>query len=372
MRLRQMLAKEFIQFGRNPMLLRLAFVMPMVQTVLLSFAANMDVTEVPVTVWDESRTAESRQLVQQLDVTTWFNIEDEPRTQSDWQTKLDRGDALLAIHIPPTFSADLLTHTAAIQVLVDGSDSATAGVASGYLAQMATAFSRELMVEQIDSLGQRTAFPQVSVESRVFYNPDLRSLWFMAPGVLALALGVLLQNMTALSIARERELGTLEQLVMTPIRPVEIMVGKLVPFGLVGCFDAVLITSVVVGLLHVPLRGSIPALALGTVLYITATLGVGLCVSTISANQQQAQLTNFFLSMPSMILSGFVFPVENLPEVLQWVSRTVPMTYYVDLIRGVFLRGAGFAAMLPNLGWLGVLMVGYVWLGARHFHKRLD
>lgn len=372
MRLRQMLVKEFIQFGRNPMLLRLAFVMPMVQTILLSFAANMDITEVPVTIWDESRSAESRDLQQRLDVTSWFAVVGTATTQESWQTDLDRGDAMIAIHIPPTFVADLVDHTASIQVLVDGSDSATAGVASGYLAQIATEFSRELLIEQIDRLGQRTAFPQVQVDSRVFYNPDLRSLWFMAPGVLALALGVLLQNLTALSIARERELGTLEQLVMTPIRPVEIMVGKLVPFGLVGCFDALLITTVVVGLLHVPLRGSIPALAAGTVLYITATLGVGLCVSTISSNQQQAQLTNFFLSMPSMILSGFVFPVENLPRMLQWISHCVPMTYYVDLIRGVFLRGASFAAMLPNLGWLAVLMVGYVWLGARNFHKRLD
>ena len=372
MRLRQMLIKEFIQFGRNPMLLRMAILMPLLQTILLSFAANMDITEVPITVWDESRTAESRDLINRLDQTTWFNVVDQVTEQSDWSTDLDRGDAIAALHFPPTFAADLIRHTATLQILVDGSDSATAGVASGYLTQIATDFDRELLVEQMDSLGQRVALPSVQIQTRVFYNPDLRSLWFMAPGVLALALGVLLQNMTALSIARERELGTLEQLVMTPIRPVELMLGKLVPYGLVGCLDAVVITGVIVGILHVPLRGSIPALALATVFYIVATLGVGLVVSTISANQQQAQLTNFFLSMPSIILSGFIFPVENLPLALRAVSRLVPMTYYVDLIRGVFLRGAGFAPMVHNLVWLAVLMVGYILRGARNFHKRLD
>ncbi|NUQ02112.1 MAG: ABC transporter permease, partial [Armatimonadetes bacterium] len=258
------------------------------------------------------------------------------------------------------------------QLLVDGTESTTATVAGGYLSQLAGAWSQGLRLQTIDRRGWPNRLPRVESQPRVFYNPDLRSMWHMAPALLALVLTVLMQNLTALSIARERELGTLEQLVMTPIRPAELLLGKLLPYGLVGLADAAVVTGIVVGVLGVPLRGSLLVLSASTVVFLFATLGLGLVISTVSANQQQAQLTNFFLTFPSLLLSGFIFPIDNLPVALKPFSYAVPMRYFLEVVRGVFLRGSGFDVLWPQL--LGLLGLGVLFftIGARRFHKRLD
>ncbi len=372
MRLTYMLRKEALQFRRNPVLLRMALVLPLVQTLLLSFAANLDVTRVPVVVWDEDASRESRDMVARIDASPYFELLGYRLSGDALQACLDRGEAMLALHFPPHFARDLHHGRATAQLLVDGTDSSTASVAAGYLQQIAAAYAREERLGDLARRGLRLRVPSIQARSRVLYNPDLRSLWFMAPAVLAMVLTVLMQNLTALSIARERELGTLEQLVMTPIRSSELLLGKLLPFGLVGLLDAAVVTGVVVGFLRVPLRGSLPTLFAATILFLFAVLGLGLLVSTVSANQQQAQLTNFFLIFPSILLSGFIFPVDNLPSWMAPLSKVVPMTYYLEVVRGVFLRGTGVARLGWELGSLAVLAAVFFTAGAVRFRKRLD
>lgn len=372
MRLRFMLVKEFVQFGRNPVLLRMAIIVPIIQTTLLALAANLDLTEVPVAVWDEDHSFESRDLMRRIDATPYFDVVLWRLDDDSLDRDLATGAAAAAVHIPPGFARDLLRAEARLQIRLDGTDSMTAGVAAVYLMQIATAYDQKLRLEELDRRGMRLAVPSVDIRARVFYNPDLRSLWYMAPAVMALVLTVMMQNLTALSIARERELGTLEQLVMTPIRIGELLLAKLIPFFLVGCLDALLVSLAVTQIFGVPLRGSIPTLACAVLCFLFAVLGLGLFVSAVSANQQQAQLMNFFLSFPAMLLSGFIFPIENLPAPLRPISAVVPMRYFLEVIRGVFLRGVGFAALSRELLAMVGLAVIYFGLGAMRFRKRLD
>ncbi|MBI2302334.1 MAG: ABC transporter permease [Armatimonadetes bacterium] len=372
MRLAYMLRKEFSSFRRNPVLLRMAILLPLMQTFILSYARNLDVVEVPLSVCDEAHTPATRALITKLDSTPYFHVVRVRLGPAELQDDLDRGTAALALHLPPHFDRDVARGRARVQVLVDGGDSATVSVAANYLALMLGGFDRRMRLDTAARRGLAPRIPATDIRSRVFYNPDLRTLWFMAPGVMAMVLTILLQNLTALSIARERELGTLEQLVMTPIRPWELLLGKLTPFAVVGCVDATIVSLLVHFWFGVPLRGSVPTLMTAVLIFLFATLGLGLLVSTLSSNQQQAQLLNFFLSFPSILLSGFIFPVANLPKALQAVSVVVPMTHLLEVIRGVFLRGSGFGALWPSLARLAVLAVCFFALGVTRFQKRLD
>jgi ABC-2 type transport system permease protein len=373
-RLKRMVRKEFRQFFRDKMMLRMSIMIPIVQTLILSYAANTDAVDVPTVVCDLDRTQVSREFLASVTSLDTFDLVGQEVSVKDMELALDRGTAELALYIPSGFSRDVLEGDAQVQILVNGADSITATAASSYLLQSAAAYDVTVKRERVARLGLSTqGLPSVRAETRVFYNPDLRSMWFMAPGVMAMLLFVLLQNFAALSIAKEKELGTFEQMVMTPIRPTELLLGKLIPYGLIGALDALVIGTMVVGLLGVPLRGSVLTLAVALIIFIFATLGSGLLLSAVSANQQQAQILNFFLSFPSILLSGFIFPRENLPQVLYWVSEVIPMTYLLRIIRGVFLKGTGFAELwLPNLLPLLVLAIIFFTLGVLRFQKRLD
>lgn len=372
MRLRRMLYKELLQFRRNKIMLRMAILVPLLQTFLLSCAVNRDVFGVPLAVCDEDGTQRSRAVVEAIGATRTFKLSARRLRPWELERDLDRGAAELTLHIPSGFARDLDRQTATVQVLADGTDPVTAGAAAAYLQASLMAYGAAVQANTAARMGRQVRLPSVEPQPRVFYNPDLRTLWFMGPAVLAMVLTVLMQNFTALSIARERELGTLEQLVMTPIRAAELLLGKLIPFFVVGCLDAALVGALVVYVLGVPFRGSILVLAAATIPFLFAVLGLGLLVSTVCANQQQAQLTNFFLIFPSILLSGFIFPVENMPLVLQWLSKLIPMTYYLQVIRGTFLRGSGFAALWPEIIALMLLAALFFSAGAVRFRKRLD
>lgn len=372
MRCRQMVWKEFIQFRRSKVMLRMAIFLPLVQTFVLAWAANTDVLEVPLSVFDEDVSPRSRELVQSVAAGRSFRLVADRVSSAEIERDLDAGIAQVALHIPRGFSRSLDRGDAVVQVLVDGSDSVASAAASAYLQGMVTAYGAKAQAGFASRRGMTRGTPAVRVEPRIFYNPDLRSRWFMAPAVMALVLTVLMQNLTALAVARERELGTFEQLVMTPIRPVELLMGKLTPFGLIGCIDALLVGLLVVFALGVPFRGSVWVLGLATLPFLIAVLGLGLVISTMSANQQQAQLTSFFFMFPSILLSGFVFPVENMPTVLQWISKAIPMTYYLEVVRGSFMRGSGFGTLVPQIAGLCTLAVFYFGCGVVRFRKRLD
>ncbi len=373
MRFRKLLKKEVRQFVRNTYMLRMAILMPIFQTLLLSFAANTDVVHVPVVVYDEDASRHSREFAAKIDSTVTFDVTRYVLSPAAVERQLETGAAEVGLVIPRGFDRDLERGGATAQVLVNGADSTTALAAGSYLGQVAAGYNTAVRTELAERRGPLPQLPSIRAETRVLYNPDLRSLWFMAPGVMAMVLLILMQNFSALTVARERELGTFEQLVITPVRSWEVLLAKLVPLAAVGILGGVVVCLLVVFLLGVPLRGSIPALAAATLSFVAASLGLGLLVSTVSANQQQAQMMNFFLIFPSVLLSGFIFPVENLPVPLWWVSRFVPLTYYLEVIRGVFLRGAGVGALLtPQILPLAGLALAFFALGAVRFRKRLD
>jgi ABC-2 type transport system permease protein len=372
-RLRRLLQKEVRQFFRHSYMVRMALFMPIFQTLILSFAANTDVVHVPVVVCDQDSTRQSRELVEKIDGTVTFDLHAYELTPAGVEWQLETSSAEIGLLIPPGFARDLERGGAKVQVLVNGADSTTALAAGSYITQVCAGYSAGVRGELADRRGARIELPSIRAEPRVLFNPDLRSLWFMAPGVMAMVLLILMQNFSALTVARERELGTLEQLVITPVRAWEVLLAKLIPLAVIGLLDALFVCLLVVFALGVPFRGSVPALGLATMCFLFASLGLGLFVSTISANQQQAQMMNFFLIFPSTMLSGFIFPVENLPVPLWWVSRFVPLTYYLEVIRGVFLRGASIGDLsgrqiLPLAG----LALTFFILGASRFRKRLD
>ncbi|MBP7559818.1 MAG: ABC transporter permease [Armatimonadetes bacterium] len=373
-RIKRMVAKEFRQFFRDKLMLGLSIMIPILQTLILSYAVNTDAVNVPTVVCDMDRTRVSRDFLASVTSSVAFAVIGEELSVHDVERVLDRGGAELALYIPSGFSRDLQHGDAQVLILVNGADSITATVASAYLIQAAASYDVEVKRETILRQGYRAdALPSVRGETRVFYNPDLRSLWFMGPGIMAILLLVLLQSFAAFSISKEKELGTFEQMVITPIRPTEMLLGKIIPYSLIGALDAAAIGGVVVWVLGVPVRGSILVLAAAMALFILATLGSGLLLSAASANQQQAQMLNLFLAFPSILLSGFMFPRENLPLVFLWISDVIPMTYLLRIIRGVFLKGTGFAELwLPNLLPLAVLSVIFFVLGVMRFHKRLD
>ena len=372
-RLKRMIVKEVRQFTRDRVMPRMAIMIPLVQTFVLSFAANTDVVHVPMVVCDQDHSQTSRDLIDKLAGLPQFELKGYELSEAGIERHLQNATAEVGIRIPPGFARDITAGKATVQILVDGADSLTAATAAAYITAAAARYDVKAKTTNVQRFGLRGNLPTVTADTRVFYNPDLRSMWFFSPGVMAVLLFVLMQNLSALSIAKERELGTFEQMVMTPIRPTELLLGKLIPYAVVGILDTILVGCLIVFVLHVPFRGSLVALSVATLIFLVATLGLGLLVSAAAANQQQAQLLNFFLAFPSILLSGFIFPQSNLPHVLWWVSRFIPMTYYLEVIRGVFLKGSGMGVLLvPQIVPMAALATVFFVAGVRRFRKRLD
>jgi ABC-2 type transport system permease protein len=286
---------------------------------------------------------------------------------------LDHGKVSTAIQINRGFASALSSHQKVpIQMIVDGTDSNTATVTISYAAQIVRDYNRNL---ELEAIGLPTGAPLnrgVDLESRVWFNINLESRMFYLPGVIAL-IGMLITLMlTSMAIVREREIGTMEQLIVTPLRPVELILGKLLPFALIALFDMTLITTVAAFWFEVPIKGSLPLLFASMVLFLLPSLGIGLFISTISTTQQQAMMTTFFFFFPANLLSGFAFPIENMPEVVQWITYLNPLRYFLVIIRGIFLKGVGAEILWPqmvSLGALGIIVLG---LSALRFTKRLE
>ncbi len=373
----QVIVKEFLQIRRDVRMIPIIFVAPVVQIPLFGFAVNTDVTRVPMVLVDEDRTAASRDFVSRFVGSGYFELvasEDEAEAAERWLVK---GDAQLGLVIAPGFGADVgASRTAAVQVIADGSDAASANIALGYASAAAQGYAGELQQRRLRAGGGASPASrsgQVGLEPRVFYNPDLRSRWYYVPAVLAMILMVMTQLLSAMGVVREKEIGTMEQLMVTPIRPWQLLVGKLAPFAIIGTIQVFLVTGVAVFGFRVPLRGSFLVLLGLSGLFLLSTLGVGLLVSTLVQNQQQAMMTaGLGLIMPMILLSGLIFPVENMPPAIQAVTYAIPLRYYAEIIRGVFLRGSGLEVLWPQavalLGFGIVIMT----VASLRFRKRLD
>ncbi|MBI4791072.1 MAG: ABC transporter permease [Chloroflexi bacterium] len=370
-RLWSIIRKEFIHILRDPRTLAVMFMMPIIQLILLGYAATNDIRRLNTAVYDADRTMESRELVEAYRASDYFAISYYVQDETEMATLLDNGRVRAGIIIPTGYGNALAKRQAAqVAVLIDGSDPAVA----------TTAFSASQLVGQAQNtqiLQQRlgvdvTRLGGIEIRPRVWYNPELKSSNYMIPALIGMILQMLTSLFTAMTIVREREQGTIEQLVVTPIQPWELIVGKVVPYIAIAFFDLAEILILGVILFDVPIHGSIPLLALLSLVFLLTTLGQGLFVSTIAKSQQEAMLLTFLIMMPGIFLSGFFFPLEAMPGWLQAVSYVVPLRYMLIIIRGIILKGVGlpsFAEPVIALAILGPLML----LGASlRFKKRLE
>jgi ABC-2 type transport system permease protein len=371
----RVIVKEFLQIRRDLRMLPVIFVAPVVQITIFGFAVNTDVTKVPLLLVDQDKSAASRDLVSRFVGSGYFETvasEEQAKAAERW---LAVGRAQLALVLPPGFGAAVgAGRTAALQVIADGSDAASANIALGYASAVAQGYAVEIQVSRLRAGGTLAAGAgQVALEPRVFYNPDLRSRWFYVPAVLALVLLIMTLLLSAMAVVREKEIGTMEQLIVTPIRPWQLLVGKLAPFAIIGFVQVFLVTGVTIFGFGVPLRGSFLVLLGLSALFLLSTLGLGLLVSTVVQNQQQAMMgVGLALAMPMVMLSGLIFPIENMPKAIQIVTYAIPLRYYATIIRGIFLKGSGMDALWPEALALLLMGVGIMVVASLRFRKRLD
>ncbi len=372
-RLLRMLIKEFTQVLRNPRMRAVVFVMPVLQVLIIGYAVNTDVRHVPLAVYDLDRTPASRDLLARFEGSGCFDVVRRIQVEAEIQTVLDAGDAKAVLRINRGFAEDLDGgRTALAQLLLDGSDSNTASIILGYAARISADFNRTIIEQRFSkAAGLRLEADPVALTWRAWFNPNLDSRNFFVPGVLAMLVAVVSIILSSMAIVREREIGTMEQIMVTPIGRLEFILGKTIPFALIGFVDVALITAIAVFWFQVPLLGNPLFLFLGTGLYLLSTLGVGLFISTVSATQQQAMMTAFFFMLPAFMLSGFVYPIANMPKVVQWFTYLNPLRYYLVIIRGVFLKGLGMEVLWPQLLALAVLGTIMLALAAGRFRKTM-
>jgi ABC-2 type transport system permease protein len=361
--------KEFLELRQNPRLFGLVIVAPIIQLTMLGYAATTDVRDVPVVVADGDRSNASRELIARFEKSRNFTVMDTVTTVSEIEPYLESGRAWLAVSIPAGYGADVRSsRPVSVQLVADGTDSNSTTVALGYATSLIGGYAQEILAA---SGGVQAMQGGIDARIRVWFNPQLESRHFMIPGVLALVLLVITSNLASMAIVREKELGTLEQLNVTPLRRWELIVGKLLPYGLIGLVDVLLVVAVAVLWFEIPLRGSFVLLFAMSVLYVMCTLGLGLFISTISETQQQAMMTaTFFFLTPMIYLSGFIFPIENMPAVIQPFTYLIPLTYYLVIVRGIFLKGIGLELLWPQAAALAVWGLAMLALAVARSSKR--
>ena len=380
-RIREIIRKELYHTLREPRMRSLLFLPPLIQLLIFGYAVNLDVENIRIAWTDLDRTPESRDLQSAFQGSRRFTIVAAPADERETQRALDRSDVDAAIRVLPGFARDTQRgRPTSVQVLVEGSNSNTASLVSGYITQVIAGYSSRAQANQqrMRLMGRASAgpanlsVPVLTPRTRVWFNPELRSRNYFVPGVVVNIIMMVTLMLTALAIVREKEIGTMEQLMVTPIRPIELMIGKTVPFAFVGLFDVGLITGAALLVFHIPFRGSALLLLGCSVLFLLTTLGAGLLLSTISQTQQQAMMASFFFSMPCFMLSGFTFPIRNMPVAVQYLTYLNPVRYFMEIVRGIFLKGVGISVLWPQMLALAVFGVGVLGFSALRFHKRLD
>jgi ABC-2 type transport system permease protein len=366
-----LLRKEFGQLLKDKRLLPIVFLAPVLQLTFLGFAASLDVKNISMVICDLDKSVESRTFIQSFSNSGYFTIQYSTEDYNSVQGYVDNNKVNMALVIPPRFGDRVLAgEPARVQVLMDGSEGNTAAITMGYVNQIIMRASTAILTEMI---GGRAPSGGVDAEIRAWYNPSLKSRNYMVPGVLVLILLITTMNLTAMAIVREKEVGTLEQIMVTPIRPVELILGKLIPFTLVGLGNVTIVLSVMVFGFDIPVKGSVILLFVLSGVFLLNTLGIGLFVSTISRTQQQAMMTAvFFIMMPMMYISGFVFPIENMPKPLQILSLGIPMRYYLIVIRSIILKGVGLSTLWPEACILLGTGITILSASALRFRKKLD
>ena len=365
--------KEFLQLRQDRKMFGISFIAPVVQLIILGYAATFDVSAIPTVVCDFDNSPSSRGLVQSFTSTEYFSVVGYFDKTSAIDNQLDDGHASIALVIPRGFEKKIgAGQSAPLQIIADGTETSTAGIGLSYASIIVSQYSQNILLESLMKRGSVTMPARVSAEFRVWYNPELKSRNFMVPGVLGLLLMVMTMLLTSLAIVKEKELGTLEQLVVTPIKPYELIIGKLAPFFLIGVIDVILVVFFASLIFSLPVKGGVLLLLFLSLIFLMTTLGLGLFISTISRTQQQAMMTAiFFFMLPMMFFSGFVFPIDNMPSIIQYVSYIIPLRYYFVIVRGLFLKGVGMSILWPQA--LALLIFGGVILSmsVMRFQKKL-
>ncbi len=380
-RIRQIIRKELIEVFRDRKLRTTLLFPPLMQLLIYGYTVNMDIEHGLIAWMDLDRTPASRDLLASFQGSPRFRVVATPDSEDEVQRLLDAGDAQAVVRVLPEFERRILRgEPAPVQVLVDGSDSNTGSLLSSYISSVIATYSGKVMAEQQNMriLSQSaTATPNVSAPNlvarpRVWFNPDLKSRNYFIPGVVVNIIMIVTLALTAQAIVREKELGTMEQLLVTPVRPVEIILGKTLPFAALGLADVILVVSAAQLIFQTPLRGSLLLLLASSVLFLLTTLGAGLFISTISRTQQQAMLSTFFFTAPAFMLSGFAFPIRNMPLPVQYLTYLDPLRYFMDIVRSIFLKGSGASLLWENMVALLVYGVAILGLSVLRFRKRLD
>jgi ABC-2 type transport system permease protein len=362
-RVRELVVKEFRQILRDPRLNRVIFVTPVIQLMLFGYAVSTDVYDTSLYVVDHDRSQASRALVSTLTSSGYFRLVGRSERPADLVAALDGGEAVVGLVIPATFSQDLHAPGGArVQLLLDGTNSNTASVARSYAERIVQRYGAEVQAQ--------VQLAPVELRERAWFNPDLSSRDYNVPAVIGAILMLVALLLTSLAIVREREIGTLEQLRVSPLTPGELIAGKTIPFGIIGLFDMAIVTLAAVLWFRVPFAGSLSLLLAASVLYLLATLGIGLLISTLASTQQEAFMVSFLVYMPAILLSGFMFPISSMPEVFQWLTLLNPMRHYLEVVRGVFLKGVGPAALWSQCLALAVMGVTMLWFSAARFRQR--
>jgi ABC-2 type transport system permease protein len=380
-RLVEIIRKEFRQAFREPRMRTMLFLPPIIQLLIFGYAVNLDVEHASMAWMDQDRTPQSRELLAAFQGSGRFDVLATPSNDREVQMLLDANKVDMVVRVLPGFERDIERgRSTAVQVLINGTNSNTASIVSGYASSIVANFSAEAMdVQTRNRLAARMApgpvhagVPQLNLEARAWFNPDLLSRNYFVPGIVVNIIMQITLMLTAMAIVREKEIGTMEQLMVSPIRPIELMLGKTLPFALVGLVDTALVIAVALLMFHVPFRGSVLFLFACAILFLMTTLGAGMFISTISRTQQQAMMTTFLFFQPFFLLSGFAFPIRNMPESIQFLTLLDPLRYFIEIVRGVFLKGTGVTVLWPQIVALAVFGLVILSLSAMRFRKRLD
>ena len=372
-RLISIIRKEFLQILRDPRTLALILVMPLIQLFLLGYAATNDVRNVPLAVLDQSRSPEARGLLDAYRAADYFKVAYAVNSEAEMQAVIESGKAKAGLIIPPDYAAKLVAGTAQVAFILDGSDPTVAATSLSAAQLIGQNHATGILSAKIAGNGQNFKLqPPVDVRTTVWYNPDMVSAYFMIPGLIGLILSAIMGIVTSTAVVRERERGTIEQLIVTPIRSWELIVGKILPYTILGLFDMVAVIAVGHWWFGVPVRGSLVLIFLLSALFLLSGLGIGLFVSTIADTQQEAILTVFMTVLPSVFLSGFIYPLEAMPFALQVIGYLIPLRYFLIIIRALMIKGVGLDAILPEVILLAIFGVVIMGGAALRFRKRLD
>jgi drug efflux transport system permease protein len=360
----EVVRKEFLQIFRDPRLRAIVFVVPTIQLVVFGYAVSTDIRNTETFLVDHDRSRASRDLMEAFTSSGYFRIVGRSNRSEDLIRELDYGEAIVGIEIPPDFSKAIRNGSGAkIQILLDGTNSNIATIARGYAERIVQSYAA--------GLGRQPAPLTIDLRERAWFNPDLASRNYNVPGVVGALVLLICLFLTSLAVVREREIGTLEQLMVSPLTAGELIAGKTIPFAAIGLVDLVAVTVIALFWFDVPFEGNWLLLLVASILFLLSALGMGLLISTISNTQQEAVMASFLVFLPTMLLSGFLFPVSSMPVLFQWVTLLNPLRHFLEIVRGIFLKGTGFWMLWPQFLTLLVMGVGILWIAGTRFRKRV-